>query len=148
MPAKKTAKKATKKTAAKTSKKTVKKAATRKPVKKAARKTSVKKAPEAEKIKVIQGKEVDLEKEKPVGEIIHYYGKIKVGVIEIAKGQQISVGETLYYMGNTTDFTDVLKSMQEYGKQIKTAKGKKQVGVKVKEKVRKGDKVFKIVPVE
>ena len=92
-------------------------------------------------------KSINLDKEKPVGEIIHYYGKIKVGVIEIHKGHEIRTGEILYYSGHTTDFHDVLSSMQEFGKQIAVAKGKMQVGIKVSKKVRQGDKVFKITKI-
>ena len=125
----------------------------KKPVKKVIKKTIAPTSRQSskqaeEKIKVIKGKEIDLAKEKPVGKIVHYYGKIKVGVVEVHKGQQISIGETVYYSGHTTDFDDVIKSMQDFGKDIETAKGKKQVGVKVKKKLRKGDKVFKIIPVK
>ncbi len=143
-----------------TKKKTVKKKAVKKkPVKKVAQKSVAKKKPakktskkkavkiSSDKIKVIRGQAINLSKEKPVGAIVHYYGKIKVGVIEIHKGQQVAVGEILYFSGNTTDFDDTLSSMQEYGKPINVAKGKKQVGVKVKKKVRQGDKVFSITKV-
>jgi len=81
--------------------------------------------------------------EKPVGEIVHFYGNIGVGVIEVAKGQEIKIGDTLKYKGHTTDFEEKLTSMQEFGKQVEVAKGGKQVGVKLKEKVRQGDKVYK-----
>ena len=134
-----------------TAKKVAKKTTAKKPAKKTTAKKKVAKkvsAPKEVKIKVIKGKEINLAKEKPVGEIIHYYGKIKVGVIEVHKGQQISVGETVYYSGHTTDFDDVLGSIQEYGKQLETVKGKKQVGVRVKKKVRQGDKVFKITHIK
>ena len=117
--------------------------------KKAKKKTTkkVKKVVVGPRIKVIAGKSINLDKEKPVGEIIHYYGKIKVGVIEIHKGHEIRTGEILYYSGHTTDFHDVLSSMQEFGKQIAVAKGKMQVGIKVSKKVRQGDKVFKITKI-
>ena len=99
-------------------------------------------------IKIVQGKPLDLAKEKPVGKITHYYGRIKVGVVEIHKGQQIAVGETLYYSGHTTDFHDTLSSIHEYDKTLHVAKGKKQVGIKVKKRVRRGDKVFRITPIK
>ena len=118
-------------------KKVVKKVLKKKPVKKM--------APVAKSmVKKINGKMIDLAKEKPVGKIKHFYGKIKVGVIEVAKGKEIKVGQTMYYCGHTTDFAEELKSMQEFGKQVMVAKGKKQVGVKVGKKVRQDDKVYKV----
>jgi hypothetical protein len=114
--------------------------------KKVAKKAPAKKkvAAKESKIKKINGKQIDLAKEKPVGKIVHFYGKIKVGVIEVAKGKEIKVGQTMYYCGHTTDFAEELKSMQEFGKQVMVVKGKKQVGVKVGKKVRQDDKVYKI----
>ena len=132
----------------KTAKKIAKKAPAKKkkPVKKVLKKKSVKKATPAAKsmVKKVGGKMIDLAKEKPVGKIVHFYGKIKVGVIEVAKGKEIKVGNTLYYCGHTTDFAEELKSMQEFGKQVMVVKGKKQVGVKVGKKVRQDDKVYKV----
>ncbi len=142
---KSTVKKTTAKKKTPAKKTTTKKKTTKKAVAPTSRQSS-KQA--EEKIKVIKGKKIDLAKEKPVGEIIHYYGKIKVGVVEVHKGQQISVGETVYYSGHTTDFDDIIESMQDFGKNIETAKGKKQVGIKAKKKLRRGDKVFKITPVK
>ncbi|MDD5731912.1 MAG: hypothetical protein PHU42_03410 [Patescibacteria group bacterium] len=138
---------ATKKSPVKKKKVLKKSPAKKKPAKKAVKKTTKKvsrKSAAVPNIKKIGGKMIDLNKEKPVGKIIHFYGKIKVGVIEVVKGKEIKVGQTLYYSGHTTDFAEELKSMQEYGKQVMVAKGKKQVGIKVGKKVRQEDRVYKI----
>lgn len=81
-------------------------------------------------------------KEKPVGEIIHYYDHIKVAVIKCK--ESVCVGQELHIIGGEdTDFKQKVASMQFDHKGIKKAKKGQSVGIKVKEKVREGYKVFK-----
>jgi len=51
----------------------------------------------------------------------------------------------LKYKGHTTEFTDVVASLQVDNKPIEEAKVGNLVGIKVKERVREGDKVYKVV---
>ena len=48
-------------------------------------------------------------------------------------------------MGHTTEFESTVHSMQIEHKSVTEAKKGDSVGVKVSEKVREGDKVYKIV---
>jgi len=57
----------------------------------------------------------------------------------------MSVGDTLHFLGHTTDFESTIHSMQIEYKFVSEAKKGDSVGVKVPEKAREGDKVFKIV---
>ena len=57
----------------------------------------------------------------------------------------MSVGDTLHFLGHTTDFEFTVHSMQIEHKFVTEAKKGDGVGVKVPEKVREGDKVYKIV---
>lgn len=82
-------------------------------------------------------------KEKLVGEITHYFGKIGVAVIKLK--DSLKVGDEIRIVGGlATDFTQTVKSMEIEHKKIKIAKKGQEVGLKVKEKVREGYKVYKL----
>jgi len=81
--------------------------------------------------------------EQQIGSISHWFGKIKVIVIEIHKGK-LSVGDTIRIKGQTTDFTQTIKSMQLDGESVEKAKKGQSVGVKVSKRARRTDSVFKI----
>ena len=79
---------------------------------------------------------------KPIGEVVHYFDKIKVAVIKLTA--PLKVGETIRISGGaSTDFTQVVDSMQVEHENINKAKKGNEVGLKVKEKVRDSYKVFK-----
>jgi len=79
-------------------------------------------------------------KEKKVGEIAHYFGKIMVAAIKVKA--EIKVGDTLHIKGHTTDFEQVVDSMQIEHESIPKAKKGDDIGIKVKDHVREGDEVF------
>lgn len=83
-------------------------------------------------------------KEEKVGFVSNYFRKISVAAVEITDGA-LSVGDTLHFFGHTTDFESRVHSMQIEHISVTEAKKGDSVGVKVSEKVREGDKVFKIV---
>ena len=110
----------------------------KKVVKKAAKKitSAVKKEPAS--AKAMAGKEGKL-----IGEITHYFSNIEVCVIKLAG--VLKEGETIRITGGeNTDFTQEVKSMQIEHEEVKTAKKGDSVGLKIKEKVREGYKVYKI----
>lgn len=80
---------------------------------------------------------------KLIGEITHYFGKIKVAVVKL-KGALKEGDKIRIVGGEDTDFEQTVKSMEVDHKKIKTAKPKTSVGLKVKEKVREGYKVYKV----
>ena len=91
-----------------------------------------------------QGKgEVDME-EKEIGHISHYFDHISVAAIEVTD-DTIKVGETLHFKGHTTDFEMQVESLQIEHESISEAKAGDSIGIKVPEKVRIGDKVFKVI---
>ncbi len=83
-------------------------------------------------------------KEEKIGFVSNYFSKISVAAVEITDGT-VSVGDTLHLFGHTTDFESTVHSMQIEHKSVTEAKKGDSVGVKVSEKVREGDKVYKIV---
>lgn len=82
--------------------------------------------------------------EKLIGVVSNYFSKISVAAIEIKDGT-VSVGDTLHFLGHTTDCESRVNSMQIEHKSITAAKKGDSVGIKVPEKVRENDRVYKIV---
>ncbi len=83
-------------------------------------------------------------KEEKVGFVEHYFDKIAVAAIKLADGG-LAVGDKIHIKGHTTDFEQSVDSIQiEHATVSKADKGA-DIGVKVKEKVRQHDEVFKVV---
>lgn len=80
--------------------------------------------------------------EKEVGKVSHFYGGISVAVVELSGA--LKVGDKIHIKGATTDFTQEVSSMQIEHKDIKEAKKGDSIGLKVAEKVRDGDVVYKV----
>jgi len=82
-----------------------------------------------------------------IGQVTHYYGKIGVAILKL--DSPLSVGDKLAIVGSTTDLEQVVKSMQVEHQNIEQATAGDLVGLKVKDKVREGDTVYKLtVPVQ
>jgi putative protease len=79
--------------------------------------------------------------EEMIGHIIHYFPKIGVAVIEVTAGA-LNVGETIRIKGHTSDFTQTVDSLQQEHLQVPELKPGASAGLKVKEHVREGDKVY------
>lgn len=88
-------------------------------------------------------KRSDAELGQPIGTITHYFSHVKVGVMKIIQGT-ITAGDTIYIKGHTSNFEQKVKSMQVDHKPIDTASKGQEIGMKIKGKVRRGDKVYKI----
>ena len=82
--------------------------------------------------------------ERSVGIVIQYFAKPEVAAIQLTDGG-IKVGDTLRFKGATTNFEQVIESMQIDRVPVQSAKAGQSVGVKVKERVRQHDKVFAVV---
>jgi putative protease len=80
--------------------------------------------------------------EKPIGKITHYYSNLGVAIIELSG--PLAVGERIKIKGATSDFEQVVDSIQIDRQPIEKAKKGDVIGLKVSEKVREGDKVYKI----
>lgn len=77
---------------------------------------------------------------KPIGEVTHYYGGIGVAIVKFST--KVSVGDVISFKGKVTDFEQEISSIQYEHREIREAKKGKQVGIKVGEKVREGDKIY------
>jgi putative protease len=83
--------------------------------------------------------------EEEIGVVKHYFDHIQVAAIEITNGE-LSVGDTIHLTGHTSDFTMTVESMQIEHESVQQAKPGDAIGIKVSEKAREHDKVFKVVP--
>ena len=83
------------------------------------------------------------ERLEQIGAIRHFYGKLGVAVIDLTA--KIVVGDTVRVKGATSDFTQKVDSMQIEHANVQNAGPGQSIGLKVKEKVREGDLVYKIL---
>jgi putative protease len=82
--------------------------------------------------------------EKLIGKVTHYFNKIGVAVIEITD-DEINAGDTIHIKGHTSDFKQVVNSMQVEHKPVEKAKKGESIGMKVDSVVHENDQVFKII---
>ena len=82
--------------------------------------------------------------EKKIGEVIKFFAKPSVAAIQITDGE-LNVGDSIKFSGHTTEFSDVVQSMEVNNKSVQKAVAGESVGLKVADRVRPGDEVFKVV---
>ncbi len=80
--------------------------------------------------------------EQRVGVVKDYFAKIDVAGIDVEK--TIRVGDKIRIAGHTTDLTQVVESMEIDGQQVDEATAGAQIGIKVAERCRDNDVVYKI----
>jgi translation elongation factor EF-Tu-like GTPase len=78
----------------------------------------------------------------PVGKVTNYYSKINVAVIELSA--PLKKGDEIAIKGATTEFTQTVDSMQIDRQDIDSAQSGQAIGLKVKDRVRIGDTVYRI----
>ena len=81
--------------------------------------------------------------EKEIGVVTHYFGHLSVGIVKLK--DSLKVGDTIHFKGHTSDFEQVVESMQIEHKDVQEAKAGDAVGLKVKDHVREHDIVYKVV---
>ncbi len=75
-----------------------------------------------------------------VGDVTHYYTNLEVGTILLT--DNLLVGDTIIISGQTTDFSQKVKSMQLDHQAVEEAEAGQEIGLEVEQKVRAGDEVF------
>jgi len=85
-----------------------------------------------------------MEREK-IGEVFHYFAKIGVAAIVLTDGD-LKVGDTIQIQGPTTDFAQTVDSMQIENEPVTSATKGQSVGLKVREKAREKDLVYRVIP--
>lgn len=82
--------------------------------------------------------------EEQVAIVVKFFSKPGVAALEVTNGS-IKKGDLLRFKGHTTDFSNEVVSMEVDKQPIEEAKVGDLVGLKVKERVRENDKVYKVV---
>ena len=81
------------------------------------------------------------EKIVEVGSILHFFTKINVAVIELSNS--LSVGDQILVKGPTTDFEQVVESMQIEHENIQKAEKGQSIGLKMVQRAREKDAIYK-----
>jgi translation initiation factor IF-2 len=81
-------------------------------------------------------------KEKVVGTVSDFFAHPVVAGIKMSGA--LKVGEKIHIKGHTTDIEIVVTSMQIDNENVTKAKKGQDVGIKVPERVRPGDTVYKV----
>jgi putative protease len=76
-----------------------------------------------------------------VGRVTHFFTKISVAVVELKA--PLAVGDRIVIKGPTTDFEQVVESMQIEHKNVTRAEAGQSIGLKVNQRVREKDVVYK-----
>lgn len=76
-----------------------------------------------------------------IGRVTHFFTKISVAVVELSGA--LTVGDTILVKGPTTDLEQVVDSMQIEHENIGKAEAGQSIGLKVEQRVREGDLVYK-----
>jgi len=80
--------------------------------------------------------------EELVGKVKDYFARI--GVIGIDLVAPLKVGDTIHIKGHTTDLEQVVESMQIEHEDVQEARAGDSVGIKVPDRCRGGDDVYKV----
>ncbi|MEN6293408.1 MAG: translation elongation factor-like protein [Methanobacterium sp.] len=80
-----------------------------------------------------------------IGEVVKFFSKPSVAAVKITD-DELNVGDKIKYSGHTTDFIDEVKSLEVDNKPVSKAVAGDFIGVKVSDRVRPGDEVFKVMP--
>lgn len=82
--------------------------------------------------------------EKQIGKVFSFFSKISVAAIELTD-DNLALGDKIRVKGATTDFEQEVESMQIEGKEVQEVGPGKSAGIKVKDKVRPGDIIYKLI---
>ncbi len=80
--------------------------------------------------------------EEEIGRVMDFFAKPVVAGIDLTGA--LKVGDTIHIQGATTDMELVVGSMQIDNANVDEAKAGDQIGIKVADRVRRGDKVYKV----
>lgn len=80
--------------------------------------------------------------ESAIGTVTHYYSHLHVAVLKLT--DRLSVGATLHISGQTTDFTQIVASMEVNHQRVVVAEPGEEVALKVVKPVRAHDTLYRV----
>jgi len=81
--------------------------------------------------------------EEKIGIVEHFFTNISVAAIKITDGE-LKVGDTIHIVGAHTDFTQKVDRMEIERSPIEVAKPGDAIGIKVNDRAREHDVVYKV----
>ena len=85
--------------------------------------------------------------EEKIGEVVKFFAKPSVAAVKITDGE-LKLGDTVKFTGHTTDFEEKIDSLEVDNEKVEKAVVGDYIGIKVKERVRPGDEMLRIIPEE
>jgi len=82
--------------------------------------------------------------EEVIGKVNDFFARPVVAGIELTG--KLKVGDEIHIKGHTTDLTLTIESMQINNVNVTEAKAGDSVGIRVTNRVRRGDAVYKVIP--
>jgi len=80
--------------------------------------------------------------EEVIGKVSDFFARPVVAGIELTA--TVNVGDKIHIKGHTTDMEFTVESMQINNVDVQQAKAGDAIGIKVNERVRRGDTVYKV----
>ena len=77
-----------------------------------------------------------------IGKVSDFFARPVVAGIELTG--PLKMGDKIHIVGHTTDLEMTVESMQINNVDVEEAKAGQAVGVKVSDRVRRGDKIYKV----
>jgi len=77
-----------------------------------------------------------------IGKVNHYYSHISVAVVDLSA--ELKIGDTILFLGHTTDFTQEVASLEIEHQKVLSAGQGGEVAVKIDGEVRQGDLVYRL----
>ncbi len=83
-------------------------------------------------------------REEKIAKVVKFFAKPSVAAIAMTDGS-LGIGDRIKFKGHTTDFEDTVSSMQKDNQPVEKALPGDMIGIKVKERAREDDLVYKII---
>ncbi len=80
--------------------------------------------------------------EQLVGVVTHWFGHAEVAGIDLSA--ELRVGDTIHIQGHTSDFTELIESMEIDREPVDSAGPGDSIGIKVGSRARHHDRVFRV----
>ena len=80
--------------------------------------------------------------EEAIGKVSDFFARPVVAGVELTA--KLKVGDKLHIQGHTTDLELMVDSMQINNMNVQEAKAGDSVGIRVPDRVRRGDTIFKV----
>jgi translation elongation factor EF-Tu-like GTPase len=100
--------------------------------------------PQAEAVRPTPPRPQRVPAEQRVGVVTHYYSHLSVATLRLEPGTALRVGDVIHILGQTTDFTQRVESLEVDHKPVLEVGPNDDFGLKVSEHAREHDVVFKV----